>query len=109
MQIVPLLTKPSQIVSVALNNQACTIRVFTASIGGASTAMFVDLYVNNTLVIGGVIALNKTVIVRSAYLGFVGDLAFIDTQGSNDPTYDGLGTRYFLSYFLPAELPAGVA
>ena len=59
--------------------------------------------------IGGVIAGNLNVIVRSAYLGFVGDLAFIDTQGSDDPVYTGLGARWILTYFAPSELPAGLA
>lgn len=99
MQIIPLQPVPSQTVSVALNNQACTINVYTLS-----TGLYCDLYVNNSLIIGGVVCENNNVIVRDAYLGFVGDIAFEDTQGSTDPVYTGLGTRYVLAYFLPSEL-----
>ena len=52
---------------------------------------------------------NLNVIVRDAYLGFIGDLAFYDTQGDTAPVYTGLGSRYVLEYFAPSELPAGVA
>ena len=99
MQIVPLQPVPSQIVSTALNNQSCTINVYTLS-----TGLYCDLYVNNILIIGGVVCQNNNVIVRDAYLGFIGDIAFEDTQGNTDPIYSGLGTRYILCYFLPSEL-----
>ena len=99
MLIVPLQAVPSQTVSIALNGQACTINVYTLS-----TGLYCDVYVNNSLIIGGVVCENNNVIVRDAYLGFVGDLAFEDTQGANDPVYSGIGTRYFLYYFLPSEL-----
>jgi hypothetical protein len=42
--------------------------------------------------------------VRSAYLGFVGDLCFFDTQGTEDPTSPGLGTRYLFVYLEAADL-----
>lgn len=47
--------------------------------------VFLDLYVSDVLVIGGVICHNGVRIVRDAYLGFVGDLAVIDTTGTLDP------------------------
>lgn len=47
--------------------------------------VFLDLYVNDALVVGGVICLNGTRIVRDAYLGFVGDLAILDTEGNLTP------------------------
>jgi len=37
-------------------------------------------------------------------LGFLGDLFFFDTQGSNDPTYTGLADRYLLAFLTQAEL-----
>lgn len=103
-QIVPIKPVAAQTISVNLNNQACTITIFQKS-----TGMFISLYVDNALVIGGVIAQNWNVIVRNAYFGFAGDLAFVDTQGQDDPYYTGLGTRWLLVYFLPSELPAGVS
>lgn len=101
MQIVPLAPVPNQAVSVTLNGQNCQINVVAKA-----TGVFVDLYVANSLVIGGVIARNLNLIVLSAYLGFIGDLMFIDNQGWSDPTYTGLGTRYSLAYLTPADIPA---
>ncbi len=105
-QTIPLQATPSQTVNVLLNNQACTINVYTM-VG----FLFCDLLVNNALVIGGVICWNLNLIVRDAYLGFSGDLAFVDTQASpttlaTDPVYTGLGSRYVLDYYSPAELAA---
>jgi hypothetical protein len=101
--IIPLQPTPSQTVFVTLNNQPCQIDVYQKA-----TGVFVDLYLNDELTIGGVIAENNNVIVRSAYLGFIGDLAFVDTGGDTNPTYIGLGGRYVLAYYLPSELPSGV-
>lgn len=103
MLIVPLQPAPSQTTAVSLNGQNCQINVYTLT-----TGLYVDLYVDNDLIIGGVVALDRNVIVRSLYLGFVGDLAFLDTQGVSDPVYTDLGSRYVLAYFLPSELPANL-
>lgn len=90
---IPLQAVKSQTVAVQLGGQSCRIKVHTRTFG-----LFVDLYVNDALVIGGVLALNNNRIVRSAYLGFTGDLYFWDTQGSDDPDYTGLSDRFELLY-----------
>jgi len=100
MLYIPLQAVPSQLVNVTLSDQACQIAVYQLS-----TGMFVNLFVNNALVIGGVIAEDRNRIVRSKYLGFVGDLAFVDIHGKEDPVYTEIGTRYFLVYLSPEELP----
>ena len=99
MLIIPLQPAPNQLVNVTLNNQSCTIAVQQNDWG-----MFLDLAVNAAPIINGVICENANPIVRSAYLGFIGDLAFFDLQGSEDPVYTGLGSRYVLAYLSP---PAG--
>lgn len=98
-QVIPLQPLPSQSVTVLLGQQACRIEV-----AQKNTGMFVNLYVSDALMIGGVVAENRNRIVRSVYLGFVGDLAFVDTQGTSDPTYDLIGERYFLVYYPADEL-----
>lgn len=100
MLIVPLQPLPSQVVSVLLANQPCLIEL-----DQKSTGMFLNLYVNDALIIGGVVCENLNRIVRSAYLGFVGDLAFVDTEGASDPVYTGLGSRFNLAYIEQSELP----
>jgi hypothetical protein len=99
MMVIPIGVDPAQSFNVTLNSQPCTIRI-----AQKTTGMFLDLLVNNTLIIGGVLCLDRTRIVRDDYLGFSGDLFFADTQGTNDPYYTDLGTRYLLLYAGPGEV-----
>ena len=110
MLIVPTQPVANQTLNVSLANQACTINIYAK--GQFDYAgLYLDLYVNNALIIGGVICLNAVKIVRSSYLGFVGDLAFFDNQVStvvgaqdgDNPLYTGLGSRWFLYYLTAAE------
>lgn len=99
MQTIPLLPKPAQRMAVNLANQLCTIKVYQRS-----TGLYLDLYVNDVLVVGGVICENANRIVRDAYFGFIGDLAFFDTQGDLDPFYSELGSRWVLNYLEASEI-----
>lgn len=91
--IVPIQPVPNQTLQVQLSNQAVTLNVYQFRF-----ALFVDIYANNVRIQGGQIAQNLNRLVRDAYFGFVGDLVFMDTQGSADPVYTGLGTRWILLY-----------
>lgn len=105
-QVVPLTEAPSQQLSTTLGGQSVIIRVYTKSVnvprlppGAIATdppfyknadPLFLDLYkaaADGTLgaVVLGVTCLHATRIVRDAYLGFAGDLAFYDLQGTDDP------------------------
>lgn len=99
MLIIPLKAISNQVVTVTLANQVCQIDVYQQKYG-----LFVDLYVSNKLIIGGVICQNLNPIVRSEYLGFLGDLAWIDSQGDEDPVYTGIGERFNLAYLTADEL-----
>lgn len=101
MLIVPLVAKPAQTLTIQLSNQPCTINVKQLS-----TGLFVDLYVNNQPIITSVIGQDRNRIVRDAYLGFIGDLAFYDLQGSDDPFWTGLGARWILGYLETPDLAA---
>lgn len=102
MQVVPLQPIANQTLQVQLNGQACTLDVFQTTFG-----LFITVYVGATLIVATVICENVNRIVRSTYLGFSGDLVFLDTQGAEDPNYVGLGSRFQLLYLFPDELPAG--
>jgi hypothetical protein len=97
--VIPVVAVPSQSFGVSLNGQNCTIRI-----AQKTTGMFLDLLMDNTLVIGGAPCLDRTRIVRDAYLRFSGDLFFADTQGTSDPYYTDIGTRYLLLYVAPGEI-----
>lgn len=104
MLTIPIQPVPAQTLTVTIANQNCRI-----NLSQKSTGLFMDVYVNDALIIGGVMCLNANVIVRDAYLGFIGDLAIFDTQGSNDPVSTGLGSRYILVYLEAADLAAASA
>lgn len=106
--VIPVTDAPRQTINVTLGGQVCTLVLYTKSINAAESPpgsilqspptyrnvnpVFLDLYVGTTLVIGGTIVLTNVRIVRNAYLGFIGDLILLDTQGNADPE----GVPYFL-------------
>jgi hypothetical protein len=96
-QIIPLQPVPNQTLQVQLSNQPIVLNVYQLAYG-----LFVDVFVGTSLIAAGVICENLNRIVRDAYRGFVGDLAFLDVQTTggegSDPVYTGLGTRYLLIY-----------
>lgn len=102
MQVVPLQPVASQTLLIQLGGQACTIAVFQTAYG-----LFATVSIGTAVVVASVLCQNLKLIVRSLYLGFVGDLAFFDTAGADDPVFTGLGSRFQLLYLSPAELPVG--
>jgi len=103
MNLVPLQSVPSQKLKTVLGNQIVEISLRQLRYG-----LFIDVYVNGALEIGGVICENLNRIIRSAYLnteaGFSGDFVFQDTQGTDNPYYTGLGTRFQLLYLSQDDL-----
>lgn len=101
MNIIPVRATPNQTFKVVLAGQYCRINLCTLS-----TGLYLDLLVDNAPIITGRLCLNGVLLVRQAYLGFIGDLIFHDTQDSADPVYDELGSRYQLRYLTPEEADA---
>lgn len=96
---VPLKPIANQTAVIALGGQNCRINIYQRD-----TGLFCTLYADDRLIISGVICENLNRLVRDAYLGFIGDLGFYDTQGVDDPYYTGLGVRYLLVYIEASEL-----
>lgn len=101
MQVIPLQPIPSQSIEITLAGQPCTINLWQTAYG-----MFATVLLNGVIVVSTVPCENLNRIVRGVYLGFVGDLAFLDLQGSSDPVFSGLGTRFVLLYLSPTEVPS---
>lgn len=106
--IVPVQAVPNQTLQAQLGGQAASLNIYQTAYG-----LFMDVYVGSGLIIAGVICLQATLIVREAYRGFSGDFAWYDTEGSSDPIYTGIGSRFQLSYLTAADiaaldLPSGV-
>lgn len=81
---VPVAAIPNQFFSTAINGVTWSITLETR---------LDNLYISLSNNVDGTVLLNR--ICRNyTYLGF--GFIFIDIDGDSDPTYDGLGTRYFL-------------
>ena len=93
MQVIPLSTVPSQDFTVQLNGQTCSINLYQKS-----TGLFFDLNLNGVQIVTAMLCLHGVSLVQQTYLGFVGTLMFIDTEGVEDPFYTGLGARFILTY-----------
>lgn len=107
-QVVPIQPVPNQSFQAQLGGQACLFNLYQTAYG-----LFIDVYVGRKLIVAGVICENLNRIVRDSYLGFIGDLAFIDAQATAgapglDPVYTGLGSQFQLLYLDPTDIPDGV-
>jgi hypothetical protein len=116
MLILPLQAAPQQTLNISLNGQACTLNIYSAgevAPDGSGPPMFLDLYVANVLIEGGIFALIGVRLIRDSYLGFLGDLVWNDTQpdpslGPQNPLPGGVGARWQLLYLYPGELTGDV-
>ena len=95
---IPLQPVASQVVKAVLGGQNFQIFIYQKAQG-----MFVDINVDGIDVMSAVIARDVTPLISREYAGVSGNLIFTDTQGSHEPTYDGLGTRYTLVYLTAEE------
>jgi homospermidine synthase len=98
MQSVPLQPVPSQSTKVVLGGQNCQILVYQKPQG-----VFVDINADGVDISVGTIARDAVPLISREYTGFIGNLIFIDTQGSDDPSYSGLGDRFAMVYLTAEE------
>lgn len=82
---------PAQKLYVQLGDQSCRLKVYQKM-----TGLYLDLDVDNVRIVSGALCRDRVWLVRDGYLGFTGDLSFVDTQGSADPDYTGLADRFQL-------------
>jgi hypothetical protein len=117
MLLVPIQDTSTQQIKVTLAAQNCLLNLYqldNSTVAANDTAevlpqqvLYMDVYVGTTAIIVGVACQNLNSIVRDLYLGFIGDFVFNDSQGMNDPTSPGLGSRYQLIYLEATDLPPG--
>lgn len=98
MQTVPLQPVPAQITRTVLGGQNCQIRV-----AQKGDFMYFDLNSNGAEIVTSVIIRDAVPLLARAYTGFSGNFVFIDTQGSDDPGFDGVGSRFNLVYLTTEE------
>lgn len=90
---IPLNADPYQVLKVPLSSQSVQI-----TLQQRRTGLYLTLVLAGVTILAGVLCQDRTWLVRKAYLGMPGDLAFVDTQGTSDPAYSGLGGRFVLIY-----------
>lgn len=119
MQVLPLAAVPSQTFAAVLGGQAVQFALYLLG-AGAAAALYLDLISNGNTIFtarevrayGGMPnSVAAFMLAGRHYLGFEGDLLFLDTQaGPTLPTADplpaGLGARWQLMYFSAADLEA---
>ena len=99
MKLIDISDTYNQTFTTIVANQSCSINLYQKS-----TGFYFDLFLNNTLLVGGVLCENYNPLVRDAYFGFIGDFMFWDTHGISDPSSPGLGTRYQFWYIEASDL-----
>lgn len=107
MQVVPVQAVPSQTLTITLGGQSVALNIYQMNDYG----LFMDVILNGTLLVSGVICQQANRILRDAYFGFIGDFAWFDTENTTEPEppyYTGIGSRWILAYLTPADL-GGVA
>lgn len=100
---IPLLAVPNQVEAVPLDGRSCIIAV-----NQRSTGLFIDVFMDGEAIVTGVLCEDRNPLVRDYYRGFPGELFFFDTEGSADPTYEGLASRYQLIYIEQSEVEAHI-
>lgn len=90
---IPIQPIPSQFVKVVLGGQNFQILLQQKEQG-----LFVDVNVNGVDIVTSVIARDNDDILCRKYTGVADTLRFLDLQGSTDPEYSGLNSRYVLIY-----------
>lgn len=114
MQIVPLTAVPSQLVQAVLGGQSVAISIYQLGMAPVQD-LYLDLISNGTPIVncrrcraysGSATEAAPFLLLDAAYWGFQGDFLFIDTEGDEDPQYSGLGARWQLIYYSPADQAA---
>jgi hypothetical protein len=99
MQQLNIQSVPSQQLQVVLDGQNCVLLIYVMN-----QCMFMDVSVNGIQISYAIQCKNLVSLVPTSYLGFDGWLVFYDTQGTSDPIYTGLGTRWVLLYLNTEDL-----
>jgi hypothetical protein len=113
-QVIPLSAVPAQSLSASLNGQSVGLSIYQLGIPPVAD-LYVDLSSGGAPIVncrraraysGSTTEAPPFLLLDAQYWGFEGDFLFIDTQGDADPMYSGLGTRWQLVYYAPADLAA---
>ena len=86
---------PSQQLNVSLGTQKCTIKIYQRD-----DNVYCDVQVNKDTVFSGALCSLRQNIVPIFASSFIGQLMFLDLQGSEEPDFSGFGDRWRLYYVI---------
>lgn len=99
MMQIPLQPVPIQNVAVTLAQQNAQIAVRFNN-----GNLYFDLQSGDNYIVRTRICRDRQrLLLDAAYQGFIGDFSFVDTQGTADPLYAGLNSRFLLIYLEAGE------
>lgn len=99
MMRVPLQPVPNQTLAVTLARQPAQI-----ALRQNGDNVYFTLLLNGTPIVRTRIVRNQQrLLLDAGYRGFKGDFVFNDMQGTDDPVYTGLGSRFVLYYLAVGE------
>ena len=106
MQEIPLRATGNQTLQVVLEDQNCSLRLYTRGLPDGVETLFCDLSIDQEPVFYGCPCLDGLPMPLYARLGMTGQLVFIDMEGEEAPHWSGLGSRWKLLYMSPNEADA---
>ena len=85
---------------VVLNGQNCYFKILSRR-----GCLFSGLTIDKTPIFDGLICRDRLPLKQSRVQNLIGNLAFVDMEGGEDPRWEGLGTRFRFIYFTDGETP----
>lgn len=96
---IPTQAVPNQTLGVTLAQQ--TVQIALRQNGAH---LYFDLSMDDEpIVVTRICRDRQRLLLDAEYRGFVGEFLFVDTQGTEDPSYTGLGARWQLLYLAAGE------
>lgn len=93
-QQIPIKASPSQTLDIILAEQNVTI-VLQARLG----KLFADVALDNVAAVRGRLCHDRTQILNESYRGFKGEIFFLDKNGTEDPNWREINSRFVLLYW----------
>ena len=95
MYTVPLGAVPSQTLGITLDGQSCGISLYQRNDGNT----YMDLTLAGTpIATTDILRYATRALQDRQYTGFLGDFTLVDTHGTSDPSYAGLGAQFQMVY-----------
>ncbi len=99
MILIPVQPIPQQTLTVNVAGQSAQI-----ALRQNGSNIYLDLIADSVSIVNSRICRDRQrLLLNAAYHGFEGDFTFIDSQGTDNPFYTGLGLRYNLYYIGAGE------